>query len=111
MANKDVAPRRWGGLRFLESDRPFHFFRDEMDALHRSLDKVFGEVWNGGFKSSLLGDGWNGGVVVPHLDVTEDDEAFHVSVELPGMAETDIDVSVNDRLLTIRGEKKGEKEK
>ncbi|MDD3372011.1 MAG: Hsp20/alpha crystallin family protein [Alphaproteobacteria bacterium] len=40
------------------------------------------------------------------LDVKEDDKAFHVTAELPGLTDKDVDVSFEDGLLTIRGEKK-----
>jgi HSP20 family protein len=58
----------------------------------------------------LLSDTWSKRVV-PSLDAVEDDKAFHVTVELPGMNEKDVSVSVADRVLTIRGEKKESKEK
>ena len=46
----------------------------------------------------------------PHLDVTEDAKAFTVTAELPGMSDKDIDLSMTGDTLTIRGEKKEEKE-
>src|SRR5690606_24844465 len=48
--------------------------------------------------------------VTPRLDVVEDDKAFRVSIELPGMTDKDVAVSLDDRMLVIRGEKKEEKE-
>jgi len=44
------------------------------------------------------------------LDVKEDEKCFHVTADLPGLTEKDVDVSFNDGLLTIRGEKKVERE-
>jgi HSP20 family protein len=43
-------------------------------------------------------------------EVTEDDKAYRIAVELPGMEEKDVEVSVSDSALTIKGEKKSEKE-
>ena len=43
-------------------------------------------------------------------EVTEDDKAYRISVEVPGMEEKDIALSVTDSSLTIKGEKKSEKE-
>lgn len=40
------------------------------------------------------------------LDLTEDDRAVHVTAELPGMDEQDLDVSIAGRLVTIKGEKR-----
>jgi HSP20 family protein len=44
------------------------------------------------------------------LDVSEDLSAFTVTAELPGMSEKEIDLSISGDTLTIRGEKKEEKE-
>lgn len=46
----------------------------------------------------------------PSLDVVEGDDDFVVSVDLPGVSEKDIDITVANNVLTIRGEKKGENE-
>ncbi|MEW5423345.1 Hsp20/alpha crystallin family protein [Amorphus sp. 3PC139-8] len=48
--------------------------------------------------------------VSPAVDVTEKDAAFEITVELPGLDEKDVDVSVANGVLTIKGEKKEEKE-
>jgi HSP20 family protein len=111
MANGDLVPWRWGGLRRLEDDRSFDAFRTEMESLHRSIDRLFADAWSGGLAPSLLSESWTKGVVMPRLDVAEDDKAFHVTVELPGLSEKDVAVTVTDRVLTISGEKREEKEK
>ena len=46
----------------------------------------------------------------PELEVSETDEALEISAELPGMDPEDIDVSIDGNFLTIKGEKKEEKE-
>ena len=109
MAIGDITPWKWGGLRRLQ-DRPFESFRTEIESLHRDLDRAFESMWSG-FGPSLLADTWSSERVVPRLDVSEDEKTVHVSVELPGMDEKDVAVSLADRVLTIRGEKKEEKEK
>jgi HSP20 family protein len=43
-------------------------------------------------------------------EVSEDDKAYRVAVELPGMSEKDVEVGLSDSTLTIKGEKKSEKE-
>lgn len=109
MAN--LVPWRWGALRNLDDDRSFETFRTEMESLHRSIDRLFADAWGGSLAPSLLSETWTTGKIAPRLDVAEDDKAFHVSVELPGMNDKDVAVTVDDRVLTIRGEKKEEKEK
>jgi len=48
--------------------------------------------------------------MAPRLDVRETDREFRISVELPGVSEEDVEVDVNDDLLTIRAEKREERE-
>ena len=111
MSLGDLVPRKWGGLRRLDDDATFDVFRTEMDSLHRNLDRLFADAWTGGFAPSLLSESWTKSQITPRLDVAEDDKAFHVSLELPGMGEKDVSVTMTDRVLTISGEKKEEKEK
>lgn len=86
--------------------------REPFSALQREIDRVFneftramptvGEPW--------LGEAWEG-ALKPSMDVKETDKAIEVAVELPGMTEKDVEVSVSDRVLTISGEKKTEEER
>ncbi|MDJ0945159.1 MAG: Hsp20/alpha crystallin family protein [Kiloniellales bacterium] len=46
----------------------------------------------------------------PETDVSESDEGFHIVMELPGLEEKDIEISITEDLLTISGEKRTEKE-
>lgn len=50
------------------------------------------------------------GAFSPRIDVTEKEGGIQVTAELPGMEEKDIDVTVDSHGLTLRGEKKQEKE-
>jgi len=47
---------------------------------------------------------------VPAVDVTEDDKAYKIAAEMPGVEEKDIEVSVNEDTLVLKGEKRQEKE-
>jgi len=55
----------------------------------------------------------NGGVtsLLPSIDVSENDKEITVTVEMPGLERKDIDISLENDILTIRGEKKMEAEK
>ena len=46
----------------------------------------------------------------PEVDIVEDKDKVMVSVDLPGLEKDDIRVSVHDNTLTIKGERKAEKE-
>ena len=47
---------------------------------------------------------------MPAVDVTQTDKGYEITAELPGMEEKDIDVKLANGILTIRGEKRDEKE-
>ena len=79
-------------------------------ALHHEIDRVFDDFRRG---APWAGFGIaNGGArFAPLMDVVETDKAIEIDAELPGMTESDIDVSVVDNVLTVKGEKKSETEK
>ncbi|WP_448505825.1 Hsp20/alpha crystallin family protein [Immundisolibacter sp.] len=51
-----------------------------------------------------------GGDLMPAVDIKEQDGRYVISAELPGMDEKDISVEVQDDVLTLRGEKRAERE-
>lgn len=61
---------------------------------------------------SLLEEAWGRGgrAPVPSVDVSEDDGNFIVTAELPGTKREDVNVELEDDVLTIRGEKRSERE-
>jgi len=48
--------------------------------------------------------------IEPKVDVSETDTAYEVAAELPGLEEKDIEVTVADGMLSLKGEKKSERE-
>ena len=88
---------------------PFRFIEDPSWApfglLQREMSRLFDDASRNG-----EGQGARSGLIAPRLDVRETDKEFRVSVELPGVAEEDIEVDVDDDLLTVRAEKKEERE-
>ena len=70
-------------------------FRDEMN-------KLFGSISKRGVEAGIS---W-----MPPLDVAETDENITVKAEVPGIEPKDIDISISGDTLTIKGEKKAEKE-
>ena len=48
--------------------------------------------------------------LAPAVDVSEDEKGYSVTVELPGVRRDDVSVEVHDHVLSIRGEKKSERE-
>jgi HSP20 family protein len=63
------------------------------------------------FENFGRGVGLNfGGDLVPNTDLAETDTAIEITAELPGLEEKDVQINVADNVLTIKGEKKAEKE-
>ena len=73
--------------------------------LQREMNHVFENFWNrvGQFE-------WPWGSDEAKSDMVETDKAIEVSIELPGMEMKDIEVTVNDDMLTVKGEKKIERQ-
>ncbi len=80
---------------------PFSSF-DRLSSLRELLDSAFQLAGTGPGTSS----GWS-----PALDVYEDTDAVTVQLELAGMKKEDFDISLQDDVLTISGERKSESEK
>jgi len=75
-------------------------------SLQREIDRLFDD-----FSRGLPALGGNGAAkLLPSMDVTETDKEIEITAELPGLEEKDVQINVADNLLTIRGEKKAEKE-
>jgi HSP20 family protein len=76
--------------------------RDEMNRMFEDFFQSFG------FDSPMRGMGMR--EFVPAVDVMDSDDEVLVTAELPGMSESDVEVHLEDDVLTIRGEKKQEQE-
>lgn len=48
------------------------------------------------------------GMWSPRMDVTESEDTYRLSIDLPGMSKEDVSIKVQDNRLTIRGERQGE---
>ncbi len=88
------------------------------ESLHREIDRLFDDFgldlrWPSRrslfaaeplFRRELT---W---AKMPAADVVENDKAYEITAELPGMDEKNIEVKVTDGVLTMKGEKQEEKE-
>ena len=74
--------------------------------LHREMNRLFDDMFRGLDDARFFGGrgGW------PSLDVEETEKEYRVTAELPGLEERDVEVLLQDGLLTLRGEKKVESE-
>lgn len=46
----------------------------------------------------------------PASDARADETAYHITMEVPGVEEKDIDVTIHDGVVTVKGEKSAERE-
>ena len=74
-------------------------------SLHRQIDRLFDDFFRD-FDFPTLRGGWSAGW--PNVEVADGDREVKVVVELPGLDEKDIDVTLRDGVLTLKGEKKRE---
>ncbi len=98
----DVTSKGQGGRLPSRYQDPFQSFRTEMDRL---FDSFLGGV------PSLAGLGRRFAetqVMTPTLDVKENEKEIIVKADLPGMDEKDINLTIHNGVLSLRGEKKSE---
>lgn len=104
MNMRDLIP--WGRqsstapVPYQNGDNPVVGFR-------REVDRLFDDLFRGNLPSLGLGrslSAW------PNVELGETDREIRVTAEVPGMSEKDVELLVEDGVLTIRGEKKSETE-
>lgn len=100
---REVADDEEGGAREMAIVR-WSPFRDLM-GIQQEVNRLFDDLI-----TRRAETGSEGAVWVPVVDVSETAEAIRVKVEAPGVAKDDFKISVQNNVLTIRGEKKMEKE-
>jgi HSP20 family protein len=86
---------------------PSHDIWEPFGWLRRDMDRVFEDFWRD--------FGWGqaaqpGMAVSPRIDISETDTELRIEVELPGINEKDVEVVLGHGRLTIKGEKKQQKE-
>src|SRR4051812_8591310 len=67
--------------------------------LRREIDRLFEDTFGGGESRRT---GW-----IPAVDVREDNTEIVLEIELPGIKPSDVEVTAENGVLTIRGEKQG----
>jgi HSP20 family protein len=102
MARNSLVPFGFGGF-------------EPVFSLHREMNRLFDDVMRGDLGGTrALEQGRSSGpasVFDARMNVSETDGEYKVTVELPGVTEQDVDLTVTDDLLTIRGEKKHQAER
>jgi HSP20 family protein len=104
MANRSLMP--WGR----ESSTAPTAWRDEdrspFVGFRRDVERLFDEM----LTSALPGFGAGRAIAWPNVEVSESDSEIRISAEVPGMSDKDVELLVDDGVLTIHGERKSETE-
>lgn len=74
--------------------------------LRREIDSIF----DSRFPSSLFERYFNNSSWMPVLDIVENETDFIATIELPGVKKDEINIKVDNNILTIEGERKAESE-
>ena len=89
-------------------------------SLRQQMDRLFDDFSSGSplasFGRGFETDPWRNfqgalGMAYPAIDTTETDKEYRLTAELPGMTDKDVDVTIANGVLTIKGEKKEESER
>jgi HSP20 family protein len=81
---------------------------DVMEGFQREMNRLFDDFFRN--PAPFGGAQWPLGGAMPRVDVEETDTEYQVSAELPGIDEKDVNLTLTDNVLMIRGEKKAERE-
>lgn len=104
MTMRDLIP--W---RRQESSAPAVYREEDRNPLvqfRREIDRMFDDF----FRSPAMGGRFGSTMHWPSVEVRETDEDVRITAELPGLNEKDVDITVENGVLTIRGEKTSEHE-
>lgn len=80
----------------------------ELDQLHRDVNKLFGSPypwWREAHSPALTYGSWD-----PAIDIRDNGNNYEIKAELPGLTKEDVGISIEGDTLTLKGEKKEEKE-
>lgn len=105
MPVKNLLPsiRRRSDILGKQEEHPFYTLQQEMNRVFDAFFKDFDMLPFGTTREKFSG-------FYPSLDVKESDKEVDIKAELPGMDEKDVEVLLADNSVTIKGEKKEEKE-
>ncbi|WP_018182165.1 Hsp20/alpha crystallin family protein [Kaistia granuli] len=81
---------------------------DPFVSLQRGMNRLFEDMFTTAGMPAAGAERQEGGALMPQINVSETDKEIRITAELPGVAEKDVEVTLDDDMLTIRGEKRME---
>jgi HSP20 family protein len=104
MSVRDLIP--WG-RQTSSNQAPVPYRESEMTpffGLRREIDRLFDDMFR---MPTLAGVGT---MTWPSVEVSDSEREIRISAEIPGLSEKDVELTVHDGVLTLRGEKKSQTE-
>jgi HSP20 family protein len=100
---------RWEPKKELEW---FRDLRNEVDRLFDQFYEAWSRPWSAGQPAPARGAGPPGSKAgfVPHVNLKETDSEFVVTAEIPGLSRDELDISLTEDSVTLKGERKVERE-
>ncbi|MCL4539883.1 MAG: Hsp20/alpha crystallin family protein [Bacteroidetes bacterium] len=95
-----MALTRWKPERELSTWSPF----GDLVNMQRELGRVFDNLFSDAKGDVFVAD-W-----APRVDVMEQQDSYIIKAEMPGVNKNDVKITLHENVLSIRGEKKQEKE-
>ena len=83
-------------------------YQDPFMSLHREMNRLFDDVFRG-FGAPAMRQGGVGGMLQPEIDVSESEGEIRICADLPGVSQQDVDVTLDDDILTIKAERRHER--
>ncbi len=83
----------------------------EMIQMQRDMNRFLGRSFAAFSVMPQGGEVWDGQFAQPNMDLSEKADAYHVTMDLPGMDKSGISVEVKDNVLTVKAERKQESTK
>jgi HSP20 family protein len=80
----------------------------EMIQMQRDMNRFLGRSFAAFSVMPQGGEVWDGQFAPPNMDLSEKADAYHVTMDLPGMDKSGISVEVKDNVLTVKAERKQE---
>ncbi|MGH2832900.1 MAG: Hsp20/alpha crystallin family protein [Solirubrobacteraceae bacterium] len=72
----------------------------ELNSLQQEVNRLFGSFFDSATNDASFTRRW-----IPAMDLVEQDEYYVLRADLPGLAEDDVNIELEDRVLTVSGER------
>lgn len=102
-----LSANAYGNTEKNHSDSRHHYWEKYFNTPFEEMDRFFSHFNNGFLNDTFYKPHRDmPNLFIPKIDLTEDEDNLRMTVELPGMDEKDVEISVSEGYLVLEGEKK-----